>query len=74
MLEQRRFTNLQIELLKLYATDLGEEELRAVRKLLGEHFAVKASDAMDDVWSEKQLTPQDMTNWTNEHTRRPNRH
>ena len=66
-------SNLQKELLKLYANDIPEEQLHEVRLLLGRYFAEKATEAMDKVWEEKGLTEQDMRDWTNEHHRVPHR-
>ncbi|MEK7256532.1 MAG: hypothetical protein AAB316_17385 [Bacteroidota bacterium] len=50
------FTNLQIELLKLYARQVSEQDLIQIRRLLGQYFADKASDLADQFWDEKGLT------------------
>lgn len=62
-------TNIQIELLKLYSNDISEQQLHEIRLMLAKYFAQQATAAMDKVWEEKKLTPQDMINWTNEHNR-----
>ena len=62
-------SNLQLELLKLYANNISTEQLLEVKLLLGQYFAEKATDAMEEVWKEKSLTPQDMLNWVHEHYR-----
>ncbi len=67
-------SNLQIELLKLYANNISEQQLLEVRLLLASYFAEKATEAMDKVWEEKKLTARDMINWTNEHNRAKTRH
>lgn len=69
MVQEKSLSNLQIELLKLYANNLPDEQLRDVKLLLARYFAQKATEAMDDVWQERGLTGQDMVNWTNEHNR-----
>ena len=66
-------SNLQLELLRLYGNDVSDETLREVKSILANYFADKATDAMDKVWEEKNLTAQDMVNWTNEHNRAENR-
>ena len=62
-------SNLQIELLKLYGNNISEEQLIEIRLLLANYFAQKATEAMDKVWEEKKLTPEDMIEWTKEHNR-----
>lgn len=69
MVQSRNLSNLQLELLKLYANDLPDEQLTEVRQLLARYFAQKATESMDAVWNEKGLIEQDMINWTNEHNR-----
>lgn len=69
MVQSRNLSNLQLELLKLYANDLPDEQSTEVRQLLARYFAQKATESMDAVWNEKGLTEQDMINWTNEHNR-----
>ncbi len=66
---QPPLTNLQLELLKLYANQLSEEQLLEIKMLLGKYFAQKATEAMEKTWQEQQLTPDDMKQWTNEHNR-----
>lgn len=62
-------SNLQIELLKLYANDLPDEQVTEIKRMLAHYFADKATEAMDNVWKERGLTEQDMINWTQEHNR-----
>jgi hypothetical protein len=66
-------SNLQLELLRLYGNNVSDETLHEVKSILAKYFADKATDAMDKVWEEKNLTAQDMINWTNEHNRAENR-
>ena len=66
---QPPLTNLQLELLKLYANQLSEEQLLEIKMLLGKYFAQKATEAMEKNWKEQQLTPDDMKRWANEHNR-----
>lgn len=47
------FSNLQLELLKLYKGGVSEEDLTAINKLIVEYFAKKAQDAADKVWESK---------------------
>jgi len=50
------FTNLQLELLKIYARRVPEQDLLEIRRLLAQFFMDKASDLADQVWDEKGLT------------------
>ncbi|RIV18746.1 hypothetical protein DYU11_27675 [Fibrisoma montanum] len=68
-----KLSNLQVELLKLYANDLPDQQLQEIKMMLAHYFAEKASDAMDKVWTDQGLTEQDMVNWTNEHNRAAHR-
>jgi hypothetical protein len=61
--------NLQLELLKLYSNNISDKCLFDIKLLLSNYFAQKATEAMDRVWEEDNLTEQEMINWTNEHNR-----
>ena len=64
-------TNLQRELLDLFALDLPDDELREVRRLLARHFADKAAAGFDAFADEHGLTPEDTDRWAFEHRRSP---
>ncbi|MDQ3636247.1 MAG: hypothetical protein M3405_17360 [Acidobacteriota bacterium] len=66
-------SNLQKELLKLYGNGVSDESLFEIKHLLAKYFAEKASDEMDKIWEERNLTEKDMLDWTNEHNRFENR-
>ena len=66
-------SNLQLELLRLYGNGVSEESLLEIKTILAKYFADKATDAMDVVWDEKDLTEQTMIDWTNEHNRAESR-
>lgn len=51
---------------------VSDESLREIKEILAKYFADKATDAMDKVWEEKNLTEKDMIRWTNEHNRAEN--
>jgi len=62
-------TNLQRELLDLFALDLPEDELREVKRLLARHFAEKATAGFDAFADEHGLSPEDTDRWAYEHRR-----
>ncbi|MFM9947084.1 MAG: hypothetical protein ACKV1O_04025 [Saprospiraceae bacterium] len=54
------FTDLQLELLKLYARRVPEQDLLEIKRLLAQYFMDKASDLADQVWDEKGLTEEEI--------------
>lgn len=58
--------DLQLELLKLYSTDVTAEDLLEVKRLLGQHFGQKAIQAADRAWDARGLTDEDMDAWLHE--------
>lgn len=53
-------TNLQLELLKLYAFHLSNEDLVEVRRLLAKFFYKKMVEQADKDWQSKGYTPEVM--------------
>lgn len=68
-MEVKGLSNIQLELLKLYANNLPDDQVFEIKLLLGQYFAKKATEAMDSIWEQKGLTAQDMTKWANQHDR-----
>lgn len=62
-------TNLQLELLKLFANNVEEQDLLAIRSMIGLYFAEKATTAMNEFIAEKGMTAQQIANWAYEHWR-----
>ena len=69
VIPSKPLSNIQTELLKLYANNLSDNDLFEIKSMLGKYFANKATEAMDEVWENNNLSEQDMINWTNEHNR-----
>jgi hypothetical protein len=67
------FSNLQLELLKLYANGISDEQLLEIKWLLGKYFAEKATSGMDKFLEEKGLGRHDIIERSKEHNRRANR-
>jgi hypothetical protein len=65
-LPNRSLSNVQIELLKLFATDLSEEDLQELREQLAQFYARKSVGKANEAWKEKGLTQEDMDKWLNE--------
>ena len=59
-------SNIQIELLKLFSTNLSDGELKELKGLLTEFYARKSIQLANKVWDEKGLTSRDMEDWLND--------
>lgn len=59
-------SNVQQEILKLYATELAENELHELKMQLAQYYAQKAIQAADKIWDEKDYSAEEMDNWLNE--------
>jgi hypothetical protein len=59
-------SNVQLELLKLYSTELDEKDLKELKNQLAAFYAKKSIQEADKVWKEKGYSNQDMDNWLNE--------
>ena len=51
-----QFSNMQLELLRLYSYNLPDEELAEIKELLARYFAEKLRRRADEVWEEKGWT------------------
>lgn len=60
---QTPFTDLQLELLKLYSTNLTEEELRELKKQLARYYAEKAVKAADQTREDQGLSKTNIEDW-----------
>ena len=63
---QAPLSNLQQELLKLYASNISETDLLVIKRYLAKYFAEKAIAQADEIWDTKGYTNETMKNWLNE--------
>jgi len=56
-------SNVQIELLKLFNTNLSDTDLIELKNLLSGFYADKAITHADSIWDKKGLSDQDMDKW-----------
>ena len=49
-------SNIQLQLLQLFAQDVSEEDLEAIQRMIVRYFAEKATAAADKDWDEKGYT------------------
>ena len=59
-------TNLQMEILKLYSTEMSETELYELKLLLSEYYAKRAINEADILWDKYNLSDEHMEDWLNE--------
>lgn len=59
-------TNMQLELLKLYAYHLPEEELQELKKILAAFFADRIRNRTGKLWQERGYTQETMQQWLND--------
>ncbi len=59
-------TNLQLEILELYSTDLTEDDLNELKVMLAQFYARRAIQEADRIWDERHLTHDDMETWLHE--------
>lgn len=63
-------SNLQQELLKLYAANVEDADLLHIKRYLAKYFAEKAIKEADKIWDEKGYTNDTMDQWLNEDEKR----
>ena len=63
---QHKLNPLQLELLKIYAMNPSEEDLLAIKAMLGRYFAQKLRKQVDKAVQEKGITTEDLDSWINE--------
>ncbi len=64
-----KLSNLQIELLKLYAHKVSDDELMDIKKMLAEYFARKVDEEMDQLWEKNGWNESKVEEWKKEHAR-----
>ncbi|HFA50803.1 MAG TPA: hypothetical protein ENJ95_17485 [Bacteroidetes bacterium] len=56
------FSNVQLELLKLFASNVPDKDLLEIKAVLAKYFFEKAKDAADKAWDEKGLDEKTLLN------------
>ncbi len=62
------FSNIQLEILKLFADNVADEDLVAIKEMISRYFLEKAKDEADKIWEAKQM---DAHNMLKQHRRTP---
>ena len=66
MVANQPLTNLQQELLKLFAQQVAEADLVNIRALIGQYFAQRLTNSADEAWTKNGWTAQTMHEWLND--------
>ena len=61
---------LQLELLELFAREVSNQDLLAIKQMVSDFFAQKAIAEADAIWEEKCYSDDTMTEWLNIHERK----
>ncbi|KQS24836.1 hypothetical protein [Dyadobacter sp. Leaf189] len=59
-------SNLQQELLQLYAHQVSEDDLMNIKELIGKYFALRLSAMADSAWESNNWSQHDMENILND--------
>lgn len=70
-IQASHMSNLQLELLKLYATDIPEKQLLDIKLLLAAYFADLIDRDMEALWDEKKWGEKTIEEWKHERLRTP---
>jgi hypothetical protein len=61
-----KFTALQQEMLKLFGREVSEDDLLAIKDMIGKYFLEKLQHKADTGVKEKGYTQQDFDSWLND--------
>lgn len=64
-------SNLQKELLKLYAHNISEEQLLSIKHMLADFFAREIDRQMNALWQEESWGDEKIDEWKGAHFRTP---
>lgn len=62
---QPPLSNLQTELLKLFAADVPEKDLIEIKKMIARYLLEKARDKADAIWEERGYTDEKLQEMLN---------
>ena len=63
---QKPMSNIQLELLKLYSTNIEDTDLLVIKNFIAHYFAKKTIDEADKIWQERGYTNELMDEWLND--------
>jgi len=48
------FSNIQMELLQLYKSNVSDKDLFVIKKMIADYFAAKAINMADEIWDKEK--------------------
>ena len=66
-----KFTKAQLDILKMFSTDMPDDEWEEVRDLISKYFLLKARNSIDTLFEEKGWGEEKINEWSKEHMRIP---
>ncbi len=61
----QQLSNMQVELLKLYATGISDENLAEIKEVIAKFLFEKVQDKADKIWEEKKYNQDTLNKWLN---------
>ena len=71
MAEAHQLSNIQKELLKLYAHNISDDDLLEIKHLLASYFVQKIDTEMDNVFEQNNWDMGKIEEWKKSHLRTP---
>jgi ABC-type microcin C transport system permease subunit YejE len=69
--QKRPLSNLQLELLRLYSTDVSDSQLLEIKKMLADYFSQQIDEEMTALWDKNRWDEKTIETWKNERLRTP---
>jgi hypothetical protein len=66
-----KLSNIQLELLKLFSTNISDSDVLDIKQLIINYYAQKIDNELDTLWEQRQYNANTISTWTNEHLRTP---
>lgn len=69
--QKRPLSNLQLELLRLYSTDISDSQLLEIKKMLANYFSQQIDEDITALWNKNGWDEGTIETWKNERLRTP---
>ena len=69
MQTEKRLSNLQHELLKMFSLEIHDDQLLEIKSLLAQYFANKITQGVDELFENKGWGQEKISDWSKEHMR-----
>lgn len=66
-----KLSNIQLELLKLFSTNISDSDVLDIKQLIINYYAQKIDNELDTLWEQRQYNANTISTWANEHLRTP---